>query len=562
MSFRFRRSVKIAPGVRLNFGKNGLSSFSAGPRGASVSFGDRGVYGNVGLPGTGLSYRSKLGGGHSPSQRQATTKQPQGFTELEVALSLESDGELRFTTKDGILLPETLVREAKRQQKRLILSWLEEQAIAHNGLLDGLANIHLHTPPPDTRISYVCRHFPEPPPVVINYESFDKEKPSPPTAKWWGKLLPSKLREQQETYERELDKWAQAKQRFEDEQEKSQKLYVRRLAEYRAREKAFNEKEMEWKRVVEETRLTDRDAMASFLEESLQSITWPRETIISFELDDSGQQVWIDVDLPEVEDLPETQAKVNKRSMRLDYKKLSQLDTRRRYAQHIHAVVFRIVGEVFISLPTALNVVISGYSQRAQPATGHTQDDYLLSAIVERSKWEAINFSNLEAVDVVQCFDQFTLRRDLSRSMILTAIEPFGSDIHAPISPPVQPAQTGHSVPSPSKGREKRFMDIDDLKAVGELRRQGELDEAERILVTAIPTPAVLDEYRKALSARAKLARKDNDWATVAKCLETYQAYADEHREECINLANQAPPDLKPTELKLLEKARQEMQKG
>lgn len=59
MSFRFRRSIKIAPGVRVNLSKSG-ASVSMGARGASISTGKRGTYANVGIPGTGLSYRQRI----------------------------------------------------------------------------------------------------------------------------------------------------------------------------------------------------------------------------------------------------------------------------------------------------------------------------------------------------------------------------------------------------------------------------------------------------------------------------------------------------------------------
>ena len=62
MDFRWRKSVKILPGVRLNFSRGGVSS-SISPRGVSVSIGKRGVYGNVGIPGTGISYRERLDAG-------------------------------------------------------------------------------------------------------------------------------------------------------------------------------------------------------------------------------------------------------------------------------------------------------------------------------------------------------------------------------------------------------------------------------------------------------------------------------------------------------------------
>jgi hypothetical protein len=55
MGFRFRRSIRILPGIRLNIGKRGVST-SIGVRGAHVTFGRTGTRTTVGLPGSGLSY--------------------------------------------------------------------------------------------------------------------------------------------------------------------------------------------------------------------------------------------------------------------------------------------------------------------------------------------------------------------------------------------------------------------------------------------------------------------------------------------------------------------------
>jgi hypothetical protein len=60
MSFRFRRSFKIAPGLRLNVGKRGVS-MSAGVRGAHITVGRLGVTKSFGIPGTGLSFTSHRG---------------------------------------------------------------------------------------------------------------------------------------------------------------------------------------------------------------------------------------------------------------------------------------------------------------------------------------------------------------------------------------------------------------------------------------------------------------------------------------------------------------------
>lgn len=57
MGFRFRRSFKIIPGVRLNLSGSG-ASVSLGPRGLHYTIGPHGTRTTVGLPGSGVSWTS------------------------------------------------------------------------------------------------------------------------------------------------------------------------------------------------------------------------------------------------------------------------------------------------------------------------------------------------------------------------------------------------------------------------------------------------------------------------------------------------------------------------
>jgi hypothetical protein len=59
MGFRFRKSIKILPGIRLNLSRSGVSA-SVGKRAATVNLSERGARGTVGAPGTGLSYSENL----------------------------------------------------------------------------------------------------------------------------------------------------------------------------------------------------------------------------------------------------------------------------------------------------------------------------------------------------------------------------------------------------------------------------------------------------------------------------------------------------------------------
>ncbi len=55
MGFRYRRSIRLGKGLRLNLSKSG-TSLSVGGRGATMSISKRGTRTTLGLPGTGLSY--------------------------------------------------------------------------------------------------------------------------------------------------------------------------------------------------------------------------------------------------------------------------------------------------------------------------------------------------------------------------------------------------------------------------------------------------------------------------------------------------------------------------
>ena len=57
---RFRKTIRVAKGLRLNLSKSG-TSVSVGGKGFTLNFSKRGVTRTVGLPGTGISVRQRLG---------------------------------------------------------------------------------------------------------------------------------------------------------------------------------------------------------------------------------------------------------------------------------------------------------------------------------------------------------------------------------------------------------------------------------------------------------------------------------------------------------------------
>jgi Protein of unknown function (DUF4236) len=59
MPFRFRKRLRLFKGAWINLSKRG-ASLSMGRKGAPVNLNFKGVQETVGLPGSGLSYRTKL----------------------------------------------------------------------------------------------------------------------------------------------------------------------------------------------------------------------------------------------------------------------------------------------------------------------------------------------------------------------------------------------------------------------------------------------------------------------------------------------------------------------
>ena len=80
MTIRFRKRIRLLPGVSLNFSKNGLSSLSLGPRGATINVPlgrDGGTRVTAGLPGTGMSWTEEVGRDSGRPRSTAQRRQAQ-----------------------------------------------------------------------------------------------------------------------------------------------------------------------------------------------------------------------------------------------------------------------------------------------------------------------------------------------------------------------------------------------------------------------------------------------------------------------------------------------------
>ena len=74
MAWKYRKRIKIAPGVTINVSRSGIST-TIGTKGASVNIGKNGTYLNTGIPGTGIYDRQRIGGG---TNRRSSVTSTQG----------------------------------------------------------------------------------------------------------------------------------------------------------------------------------------------------------------------------------------------------------------------------------------------------------------------------------------------------------------------------------------------------------------------------------------------------------------------------------------------------
>ncbi len=311
MGFRFRKTISIVPGVRVNL-SNGGASLSLGPRGASISVGKRGTYANLGLPGTGLSYRTRLDGGRSAT-RSAN----------------RSDSQVETIDIDS----------------------LEREALLINGDMDSILNIHELTPNINTGrtwssleqtyidlfdkpYSVLPPERPVKPETLVPPQQPERIKPG-----FFAKLLKSDDDIEQE-FQMRLQLWNEEVTRCERDNQLNQLRYqqqrtawAEQYAQWTSDKKVHEERTNIPREQIIQAFNADNTFFEHVLAHDLADIEWPRETIISYQVDVRRSLVQLDVDLPEIEDIPSKTASINARQNGLNIKNKTEKTLRQEYAR-------------------------------------------------------------------------------------------------------------------------------------------------------------------------------------------------------------------------------------
>ena len=385
------------PGVRLNFSGSGVS-VSAGVRGASVTAGRRGVYANVGIPGTGISSRTKLSSGAPRSSNRAATPriEPPPQT-MGVVLRLQDTGEVIVEREGGGALTRSEMAKLRQQKGDVVRQWLEQAVADLNKDYATCIGVHLATPHP----SHV---------VGLLVDSVADEEPIPPTDRRIGLL----------------DRLLFRGKRIRRLNENAWQQHEEAVTAWNAHRQAILSRVESARLVSEAAWQGNEKAMTYVLASRLGGIPWPRETSVNFDFSDD-EAIDLDIDLPEIEDLPSKVARAAERGIKVNFKSRSDTELRRDYQRLVNGTMFRVIGEVFACLPTISSVTASGYTQRTDKGTGSVVDDYVISVRADRERWQYIDFAHLSEIDPGEALGRFEIARTVDRSANLKTIVPLNA---------------------------------------------------------------------------------------------------------------------------------------
>lgn len=441
MAVRFRKSVKLAKGVRINFSKSG-ASLSLGGRGNTFNFSSRGVYHTLGIPGTGLSARTRLSsglsGGSSRSSNRAESPSYRRLMEyaddqghLPLRAGVDGQGNINFYFEDcddAIDDPELLkeikklpeVKEAMPELKaKQQIAWDELQRSTENESKK-FVDLYKLTPHVVTYRAFKSRLEKL---SVKTYERREYEVPCPEEETVRG-LLEQEAQQEVKGFfkKKKIEKyvedyfddrlnaavyeWNQAKSAFEREEDERE---ARANAEYR--------EEYEGKKLALERGLEESDETIMLLvEEWLQELTLPVD--MSAQIDCTEGVVFVDLDLPEIEDMPQTTAKQLK-SGKVKLVDKTQKQLKLEYATCVLGLALFIAGSIF-NLNAYINEIwISGYTQRRNK-DGDIADDYIYSVKISREQFRKAVIEN-----PIDTFCEFENRLKLSAAYAFGTIKPF-----------------------------------------------------------------------------------------------------------------------------------------
>lgn len=411
---RFRNKIKICKGLSLNLSKSGIS-MSVGGRGASLTIGKNGIYHNYGIPGTGLYNRKKIGNLDSFGSNHIGTsyrdipesgyiKFSMDFDENFNIVVFDEDGNIlddcplldfiKSTEEyeDGLESLQNSISEVVKTRNNSVIDIYKEteRTIPQSEIVDKLDGLELKT--------YEKAVFSTPKPtfeeIRTKLEIEAKEKIA--TLAFW------KIRKLQEeyiksnidtTYSQAVRNWNEEKLAFEKKEEET-KLIIDKQNQV-----LFDEEQSKLKQYL----TGDSNYITSQVNQIASDTCLPFSVSIDFEYNEIEETLFVDLDLPEIEEIPTDYFQILK-SGKVSVKPKTQKQIFQDYATIVCGLAYYFSGIFFNISAKIKKIRISGYTQRLNTKTCFISDDYVYSVLFDRELFSEIDFTHTEPIKQLGMF--------------------------------------------------------------------------------------------------------------------------------------------------------------
>lgn len=406
---RFRRSIRICKGLRLNFSGSGIS-MSLGVRGASVTFGKNGLYANYGLPGTGLYNRVKIASGTNSSSNKKSSI-------YSCDIDIDDNCNPVLVVRDqynNLISNKSVISKIKNtsQYKEAVNKLIADKRTEINNKTIEFVQIFKLSEP-----LYEYDEIRNELQLLLEKEasiSFPKPKPELDIIK---KLLEEEARKSINS----ILFWTNERNRVKYVEERINDRYSRAISDWEnERDLYLSTKENEYndeKRHLEKILAKDPEMIIHSVENVLSHITLPADFSANYELD--GETLYIDLDLPEIEDMPKEVFSTTAKG-KGSIKEKTEKELNGDYAICVCGISVFLASLMFNTSPEINFVAISGYTQRENKTLGRIEDQYVYSVIYDRIGFKELNYKTLDPIETIH---RFPHKISVSRSFQLLTID-------------------------------------------------------------------------------------------------------------------------------------------
>ena len=423
---RFQKRITIAKGLSINISPSGLS-FTAGVKGASINVGSKGVFLNTGIPGTGLSDRRQILGGTGRTSKSKRIKS--NDIDMNISLDMDDTGKVFIYNEKGLeITDENLLKKIKKTD--LFKELLEDICNKKKEEIEGenlkFINMFKYTPGIMTEENlnnyqpeeYEIKPYPVPEPSMEECRAILEEKAKKEVSSLLFWTNDEKRHEYVEShmateYQKLLEKWQKDRDNFEvQEKEAKRAEYIKKKEEYEKMKKDLQEKSA-----------SPEDYINKSIEHLLKSITLPLEFSIDYEYDGSKGYLLVDLDLPEIEDLPGKKVSILSRGT-VSIKDKTKKELNEDYVTCVCGLAFFFAGNLFNISHDIKKILISAYTQRLNSKTGNKENEYVYSVVFARNIFASLNVAN---IDPLKGLDNFEHVINVTSSGEMKKIEPLSS---------------------------------------------------------------------------------------------------------------------------------------